>query len=147
MYGVFSIAQIAAQFSTFTSQFWWFALMPTYAYQIVVSMLQVFTYCTASSQFMVVEPFDYQEIIEKPTFGAFVNLSLSQLTPSRFNIIPDVIGLALAAYVNNWTMALWFASATPINLGYQLYYLADPLADMPPFLLINDNQKYDDVIG
>ena len=34
-----------------------------------------------------------------------------------------------------------------INLGYQLYYLADPLADMPPFLLINDNQKYDDVIG
>lgn len=32
MYGVFTLAQLAVQFSSFTSQLWWLAVMPTYAY-------------------------------------------------------------------------------------------------------------------
>ena len=71
------------------------------------------------------------------------------MSPSRFNIIPDFLGILLSVYINNWTMALWFAFAAPVNLGYQMYYMIDPLADMPPFEIVENGQrsKYDDVVG
>ena len=28
-----------------------------------------------------------------------------------------------------------------------MYYLADPLAEMPPFILVDEKSKYEDVIG
>lgn len=74
--------------------------MPSYAYQVVASMLQVFQYCVTTEQYVEVEPFDFVKVFSKPSLGDYLNLFIYQLTPSRFNILPDLLATVMSIYLN-----------------------------------------------
>jgi hypothetical protein len=38
----------------------------------------------------------------------------------------------IGAYFNEWVFVAWFGVSFPINIATELYYIADPRADMPP---------------
>ena len=114
---------------------YWLALLPTYLYQGAYGLWQAFTYCALGEEYVLLKRTDtYEYLFENPTFEAFSDFVISASTPSRFNLVADVIAFGAAAYFNNWIMAAWFGVATPINYVFEAYFLLLPLADMPPFI-------------
>ena len=64
------------------------------------------------------------------------NYVMAQLIPSRFNFWTDLIAAGFAIYFNNWILAAWFLAAIPINSFFEIYYLFDIEAEMPPIIYI-----------
>ena len=76
----------------------------------------------------------YSDLIDfsDPDPAKYVNFLTSSLSPSRFNILPDLLAALVGAYFNEWVFVAWFGVSFPINILTELYYIGDPLADMPP---------------
>lgn len=117
-------------------------------YQSAYGLWQAFNYCAIREETVVIERQDgYAALADNPDGTQIANFLLGQISPSRFNIIPDAVAAVLAGYFNNWLMAAWFAAAWPVNLGYELYFLADPMADMPPAFQFGKTGQYADVVN
>ena len=150
LFGIFSIVQISLQYSYNTALFYWLLLMPPYAYQGFYGLWQTFNYCSLRDDTIILKRPDYGQLFDFDNFNldAWITYFLSQMNPSRFNILYDFTAIGLAFYLNAWILNMWFIFATPINLGFEAYYYIDPLADMPPlfdFDLFSSEQT--DVIG
>lgn len=76
----------------------------------------------------------YEELLDfsDPTPEKYVNFLTGQVSPSKFNILPDLLAALVGAYFNDWVFVAWFGTSFPLNILTELYYIADPLADMPP---------------
>jgi len=76
---------------------------------------------------------NYEELIDGSNFTAYVNFFVQQVTPSRLNFLFDFMSMCLGFYFNSWVIFMWFFFIQPINWGFEVYFLAFPLADLPPF--------------
>ena len=81
---------------------------------------------------------DYETLVDFENFDIekdwlkYLTFLTMMATPSRVNVIPDFFALCLAFYFNYWYDVMWFGLAFPINVGFEIYYIILPLADMPP---------------
>ena len=134
LFGIFSVVQISLQYSYNTALFYWLFLFPPYAYQGFYGLWQTFNYCSIREDTIILKRAGYDKLFdfENFDFDAWLSYFLSQLSPSRLNILYDFTAIGLALYLNAWILGMWFIFATPINIAFEAYYYIDPLADMPP---------------
>ena len=74
---------------------------------------------------------DYEALVDFDNFNPenesdwmkYLTFITMMATPSRVNVIPDFVALALDIYFNYWADAGWFGMAFPINVGFEIYYI------------------------
>ena len=108
--------------------------MPPYVYQAMYGIIQTFNFCPIQGESVILDRVSYDDLFNDPTASNWTNYIIQQLAPNRFNFWWDFVSAAVAVYVNNWIMFVWFIAAIPINGVYITWYLIDPVADMPPFI-------------
>ena len=121
-------------YSNNLNYFFWLLLMPPYIYQASYGILQTFNFCSIQGDSVVLDRVTYNKLFNEPTANYWIDYSIQQIAPNRFNLFFDFFTAIFAAYVNNWILFAWLIASIPVNAIYLIWYTIDPVADMPPFL-------------
>ena len=137
VFGLVSTMFISLEYQEYLIRVYWLALLPFYLFQVFYAVILSIQYCQFSDV-TDIQRASFEDIVNSGTVEDYFNYIITLVVPSRLNLLADSVAAAIAIYFNSWIVAAWFLTAIPINNCFEIYFLINAQADMPPMFYFNN---------